>query len=82
MIQVKVAKDGFVTKTSNQHVVKDNGNIQVVINLNKPEELRKVMIMVQDDKQAGLADATIKVDSVEEATKTGADGKLTLAKEY
>ena len=38
--------------------------------------------MVQDDKQAGLADATIKVDSVEEGTKTGADGKLTLAKEY
>ena len=43
---------------------------------------RKVMIMVQDDKQAGLADATIKVDSVEEATKTGTDGKMTLAKEY
>ena len=40
------------------------------------------MITVQDDKQAGLADATIKVDSVEETTKTGADGKLTLAKEY
>ena len=39
MIQVKAAKDGFVTKTSNQQVVKDNGNIQVVINLNKPEEL-------------------------------------------
>ena len=40
------------------------------------------MIMVQDDKQAGLADSTIKVNSVEEATKTDADGKMTLAKEY
>ena len=40
------------------------------------------MILVQDDKQASITDATIKVDSVEEATKTGADGKITLAKEY
>ena len=38
--------------------------------------------MVQDDQKVALADATIKVDSIEEATKTGADGKLTLAKEY
>ena len=40
------------------------------------------MILVRDDKQAGITDATIKVDSVEEATKTGANGKMTLAKEY
>ena len=40
------------------------------------------MIMVQDDQKVALADATIKVDSLEEATKTGADGKMTLAKEY
>ena len=40
------------------------------------------MILVQNDQKVGLADATIKVDSAEEATKTGADGKMTLAKEY
>merc|ERR1712062_12535 len=47
-----------------------------------PKEMKKVMIMVQNDQKVGLADATIKVDSAEEATKTGADGKMTLAKEY
>ena len=37
---------------------------------------------MQDSQKAGRSDATIKVDSVEEATKTGTDGKMTLAKEY
>ena len=40
------------------------------------------MILVQNDQKVGQIDATIKVNSVEEATKTDADGKMTLAKEY
>ena len=43
---------------------------------------RKVMVTVQDDQNTGITDATIKVNSEEEATKTDADGKLTLANEY
>ena len=50
MIQVKVTKDGFVTKISNQQVVKENSNIQVVINLKKPEEMVGFKKTIQDKK--------------------------------
>ena len=38
--------------------------------------------MVQDSKKSPLEDVTIKVDSIEEATTTDANGKLTLTNEY
>ena len=40
------------------------------------------MILVQNDQKVGQIDATIKVNSVEETTKTDANGKMTLTKEY
>ena len=38
--------------------------------------------MVQDSKKSPLEDVTIKVDSIEEATTTDANGTLTLTNEY
>ena len=38
--------------------------------------------MVQDSKKSPLEDVTIKVDSIQEATTTDANGKLTLTNEY
>ena len=40
------------------------------------------MILVQDEQNAGIEAATIKIDSIEETSKSNSEGKLTLAKEY
>ena len=37
---------------------------------------------MQDEGKKGIEAATIKIDSIEEPTKSNADGKFTLAKDY
>ena len=41
-----------------------------------------ILFLVQDEEKVGIEAAIIKIDSVEEPTKTDTTGKLSLSKEY